>query len=125
MNQTEIINKKILLLEEEQLLKANQFKTEFDIALDKLQPMNILKQVLSSPETKTTVIDTSVGLASGILAKNLITRSSNGKLVGLVGSIVQMGVTKLVVSNPQLLRSIGKMFFRKKVSTNDGNSVQE
>ncbi|MEJ8819032.1 hypothetical protein [Lacibacter sp. H407] len=100
---------------------------EFNQAFQRVQPANIIKNILkeatASAELKDNILNTSVGMAAGYVAKILFAGKTAGPVRKLVGSGLMFGVSNLISNNPDKVRlvgntmiSIGKQLFKKESS---------
>ena len=100
---------------------------EFNQAIDRVQPANIIKNVLkevtASGEIKDNLVNTSVGMATGYFAKMLFAGKTAGPIRKLIGSGLMFGISNIISNNPDKVRlvgntmiSIGKHLFKKERS---------
>ena len=112
----------IQLLEAEKEVKGQQFKEQLLFTYDSFRPINIIKRTLndffSTPDLTEKLSGTTVGVASGILFNKLFVGRSGNIFRKMIGSLIQVGVSKLVSNNPETIKSIGQFiaqqFFHKK-----------
>jgi hypothetical protein len=112
----------IQLLEVEQAVKWQLLKDQFNITLESLKPLNLLRNALkdftSSPNLIDNVLGTVIGLASGYASKKLFLGTSVNLIRKLLGSVLQFGVTKAVAQHPDAIKTLGQFIiqhlFRKK-----------
>lgn len=117
----------ILLLEAEQANKEKQLKEQFFITYESFKPAKLLgstlKEMVSSPYMIDNIIDTSISLATGYIAKKFVVGASGNIIRRLLGTVLQYGVTNLVAKNAESIKSLGqlafKQFFRKKETNTD------
>jgi hypothetical protein len=106
----------IQLLEAEQAVKQQLLKEQFSITYESLKPINILrrtvKEISSSPDLIDNLLGTSMGIASGFITKKLFVGTSDSTIKRLFGSLLQMGVAKLVTSNSEAIRSFIQLIFK-------------
>lgn len=121
----------IQLLEEEQAEKLGQLKEQSLRAVEVLKPFNIIKNAVKDivlmPHLVDNMLDTGVGLATGFLTKKIFIGSSVNLVRKLVGSLVQLGVTRAATQNSDLIKSFGKfvihrIFTRKRLNLKKGGS---
>jgi hypothetical protein len=115
----------IAAMESKQRDEGRLLKDEFNQAFERIQPKNILKNILteatSSPELKDNLINTTVGMATGYATKLLVSGGSAGPIRKLIGSGLMFGVSNLISNNPEKVKlvgntliSIGKHLFTKR-----------
>jgi len=106
----------IQLLEEEQVVKQQMLKEQFYLTYDSFKPTkilsNTLKEMIASPHMVENIIDTSVSLATGFLAKRVIAGASDNILRRIMGSVIQFAVTNLLSRNADEIKSFGKLAFQ-------------
>lgn len=102
----------IIQLEDKQakewpILKAEALKT-----FDGLKPANFIKnsfkEVVASNEIKESLLVSAVGLGAGYASKALIVGNSTHPLKKLLGTLVQLALTKLVTKNPDTVKQVSE-----------------
>lgn len=114
----------IQVLEQEKIAKRELLKAQFRYTYEIFKPVNLFKKTLSevanSPHLVNDIVFTIMGLTTGYFSKKLIIGTSGSLGKKLLGSLLQFGVTKIFVNNPNAFKSlgslIGKLFTRKKKS---------
>jgi hypothetical protein len=110
---TFLLQERILLKEiecsAEKILMQERFKT----VKENMKPINLLKHALSSSALPGNLLDASIGMATGFLAKKLLVRSSHNPMLKLAGAILQISVTSLTVKNSDVIKSIGELILKK------------
>jgi hypothetical protein len=111
----------ILQLEQEQIVQGTLLKSEVFRTYEKFKPVNIFRKTLSEVATSPHLVENLVlgilGLSTGYLSRKLIFSTSDGPVKKIFGSILQFGITKLVTSNPNAIKSLSHFLsqvFRKK-----------
>jgi hypothetical protein len=107
----------IRLLEEEQAIHGQILKEQFYNVIDNIRPVNILKstfhEVASTPDLLGNLLSATVGLTAGYISnKTLVGRSAN-LFRKLFGTILQFGVTTLIVKNPDTVKSLGQSIIHR------------
>lgn len=106
----------IQLLKVEQARKEQLLKEQFYRTFKSLKPVNILKSTLndivSSPNLIDNILGITIGLATGYLTKKIIVGASGNIIRKLFGSIIQVGVTKLVAQHPEAIKSFGQFIYQ-------------
>jgi hypothetical protein len=118
----------IRLLETEQAIQGQLLKEQFCLTIQSLKPVNLLKSkwnnIVSSPHLIENILGIALSIATGYLIKKLVVGTS-GKIVRkLIGSVLQIGVTNLVVQHPEAIKSFSRFIvqhIRFKKSQNSGN----
>ncbi len=111
-------------IKELEAIQANELsliKGDFLHICDSLQPVNLLKNsfksIIASPGLKDNIIDTSIGLAAGLLSKAIIIGTSHNPIKKLLGTVLQAGVTNTTAKHTETIKMLaGKVanLFRKK-----------
>jgi hypothetical protein len=120
-NTTEL-NAAILLLENKQVEEGFLLKEQFKITYDNLKPINFIrntfKELVTAPDFKEDLLNTSISLAAGYFSKKLAIGSTNNPFKQILGSFLQMGVTSIVSKNSDDIRTkfmdIISVIFQKK-----------
>lgn len=96
-------------------------KQQFMRIQDDLRPANLLKNafkdLVASPELKYGVIDVSIGVAAGSLAKKAIIGDSQNSMRELLASAAESFVTKEVTKNGERIRSWGHTLLEKLIGS--------
>jgi hypothetical protein len=107
----------IQLLEDEQAGKGQLLKEQFYITYNSFKPGNLLggtlKEMVSSPYLIENIIDTTISIATGYLAKKIVVGASSNMIRRLLGSVMQLGVTNLVTKHPDTIKRIGQFVFQR------------
>ncbi len=118
----------ILAKEAELELEGRLLKIHFQQAYESLKPLNLIKstikQVISGPELKGSLVDTVMGYASGVVAKKIIIGKAHNPFTKLLGTIIEMAVANKVSKNAGEIKSIGGILLKKLLHQN-GISNQE
>jgi hypothetical protein len=101
----------IRLLENERAYKGQLFKEQLSVVYESLMPINIFKSTLKKIFGKTDMIDnlsgSAFGIVSGLLLKRVFIGTSGNNFRKLIGSFLQMGISKIVSQNSDVIRSVG------------------
>jgi hypothetical protein len=99
----DILDESILLLEKKRNIELFELKEELDGLVDNLKPVNIIKdtikKITSSDEIKEGIGKSVLGVAAGLLVKNLLFRNSISPLKVIGRTLVQTAVSGAVASN--------------------------
>jgi len=112
----------IRLLEEEKAYKGQLLKEQLSVVYESLMPINIIKSTLKKIFGKTDMTDdlsgSAFGIVSGLLLKKVFIGRSGSKFRRLFGSLLQMGISKIISQNSEVIKSIiqsvFQYFFHKK-----------
>lgn len=104
-------------LEEDQAVKGQLLKDQLFKTYDSFKPSKLigssLKEIISSPYMIDNVIDTGISLATGYLSRRIVVGASGNIIRRLLGTILQVGVTKIVAKHSGNIKSIGKLAFQQ------------
>ena len=110
---------KQLILEKESEMELQQIllKAQFRLTFESLKPINIikntLKQVVTSPEIKTSIINSAIGFISGFVAKKLFVGGSNNPLKKMGGSMLGTLVANKTEANAENIKNVGTLLLKK------------
>jgi len=116
------LNAAILLLENKQYEEELLLKEQFKITYESLKPLNFIrstfKELVTAPDFKEDLLNTSISLAVGYFSKKLAVGSTNNPFKQILGNFLQMGVTSIVSKNSDNIRTkfmdIVSILFQKK-----------
>jgi hypothetical protein len=92
--------------------KAEEDKTamhnSFHVIVEKMQPVNLMrsavKQIAGAPDLKRNILGTAIGVGAGLVSKKLFLGKSPGIFKKVLGTALQLGLTKLVATKvPQFV----------------------
>ena len=118
----EELRESILLLEIQQESDGTLLKEQFKITYEQLKPINFikntLKELITEPNIKGDLLNASLGLAAGYLSKKAAIGSTINPFKQILGTLIQMGVTKIVSNNADGIKSaassiINSLFSKK------------
>jgi hypothetical protein len=103
-------------LEVEQTNNWQLLKEQFHFTYQSLKPVNILKNTLnkavSSPKLIENILGLVAGLATGYLSNETIVSTTGNLVRKLIGTILQLGITKIAVQGSDIFRSFGQFLFQ-------------
>ena len=116
------LNAAILLLDDRQYEEELLLKEQFKITYESLKPLNFIrstfKELVTAPDFKEDLLNTSISLAAGYFSKKLAIGSTNNPFKQILGSFLQMGVTSIVSKNSDDIRTkfmdVVSILFQKK-----------
>jgi hypothetical protein len=110
------LRKAIKCLEDEQAYKGQLLKEQLSVVYESLMPINIIKSTLKKIFGKTDMTDdlsgSALGIVSGLLLKKVFIGRSGSKIRKLFGSLLQMGISKLVSQNSEVIKSFIQSVFQ-------------
>ncbi|MGE5944778.1 MAG: hypothetical protein ACM31G_10610 [Flavobacteriales bacterium] len=103
-NQSQVLEAKIIALENKQKIKAEELKSQFDITYHELSPSKLItdlfkgtyNKIKNEPKIKGNILELVISLVGGYLSKKVLVGKSNSVLKGLFGFGVQLLTTKLI-----------------------------
>jgi hypothetical protein len=108
-------------LEHKQIREWLLLKEQFLITYDGLKPLNVLKNTLReagiSIDVKDSLLARTMGLTAGYLSRVLVVGASLSPVKGVIGMLLQAGISGAVSKNPHLVKLLGskiRNFFSKK-----------
>jgi hypothetical protein len=117
---TSELRKAIVMLENEQEARGQLLRQQFRFTYESLKLVNLLKsavhEMASTPSLTADFIRTAAGLAFGQITRKVVAGSSGGILRGLIGSVIQFGISNLVVRFPTGIKWIRQLAGRRKVN---------
>ncbi len=112
-----LLNELILAKEAERKQEGIALKEYFKETYESLKPINILKSTLkkavSSPDLKSKVADTAIGITVGFLTKKLFSGNSNNPLIKLAGTMIGSFVGSKAEDNAEVIKTMGNILVRK------------
>lgn len=122
------LNDAIQLLEIDHAIQGQQLKDHFFLTYESLKPINLLKSTLSEISTSPAIINdligASIGLTGGYLSKKIFIGNSGNLIKKIFGSLLQFGVTNLIASHSDEIRSIAQYVFQKLFKKKADNTVR-
>lgn len=104
-------------LEQQQAIEWPLLKEEFLKNVDNLKPINILKstfkEAVALPDLKTDMINTAIGLTTGIVAKKIIIGKTFNPVSKLLGGLLELFVANKVTKNTGEIKSAGSAILKK------------
>jgi hypothetical protein len=104
----EQLEEKILLLERQKKQAWIQFNEQIQISIEELQPFQQIKNSItnftSSVELKREIIPSLISIAAGMLTNKLVVGKSKNPIQIMAGSIVQFGITQLLIKNKDVIQ---------------------
>lgn len=92
-------------------------REQFKITQDGLRPINIIKKtfknIFSSPDMKTTLVNATLGITSGMVAEKIIVGKSHNPITKIMGLAIKFLVTNKVVKNADDIKIVGSMIMNK------------
>lgn len=113
--------------EKQQKELALLLKQQLNVAYNSIKPVNLIKnsikEIVDAPEIRGHLINSSIGLAAGFMAKQMFVNKNSSPLRKLLGTLVMVGVTNLVSRHADPLGHLTKAFLDS-THTAEDNSHQ-
>ena len=107
----DLLDEAIDLLESKRSLELFQLKEQMNEVLDSLKPINLIKdtfkKVTTSPDLKSGIGKTAIGVASGLLVKNIIFRKTQNPFKLVVRTMLQTAAVGIAANNSDKIKSKG------------------
>lgn len=92
-------------------------REQLKITQDGLTPINLIKKtfknIFSSPDVKTSLINATMGITSGMVAEKIIVGKSHNPITKIMGLAIKFLVTNKVVKNADDIKIVGSMILNK------------
>jgi len=116
-------------LEYKQAREWPLLKAQFLTTYESLKLINVIKntfkEVISAPGLKTNIVNATIGLTTGFVAKIFLIGKTHNPLRKLLGIVVEMAVANKVAKNADGIKSIGSSILKKIVNHHgDSEKVQ-
>jgi hypothetical protein len=115
-------------VEIEHAMQGKRLKEQFFLAYENLKPANILKSTLNeitkSPYVIDNILGATLGLVTGYVSKKIAIAGSEKPFRKLLGSVLQFGITNLVVQHPNLIKLFGQFIMQHLFHKKEMNSVK-
>ncbi|MFT3936673.1 MAG: hypothetical protein QM726_23815 [Chitinophagaceae bacterium] len=113
---------RIAELEVESVKLEEQMKHSAQLVLHDLKPANLIKDAfkstIQSPGLGKNLLGGALGLAAGFLSKKIFVFGSKNIVKKAVGTVVELGVAKVVANNADKVVNKGMQLINKKVNNN-------
>jgi hypothetical protein len=107
----------ILALQAKSLRQEEDIKNTVSAAINSLKPANLIKNTFNStfksPAAGKNLLRGALGLAAGFLSKKLFVMGSSNMVKKALGTIVEVGVAKVVANNADKITSSGIKMINK------------
>jgi len=118
----DLLDEAIVLLEAQRDLELFQLKEQLNEVLESLKPINLIKdtikKVTTSPDLKEGIGTTAIGVASGLLVKNILFRKTHNPLKLIVRTVLQTVAAGIATNNSDKIKSMGQKLFHAIFSKN-------
>jgi hypothetical protein len=120
-NSTDLLRR--IIQEKEAELKAEgaELRTHFYATYESMKPANIIrntiKDLFSTPDLSNDVVNSVIGVATGLVAREVVVGKSKGLLNKFVGMAVEMVVASNVIGNGDEIRAMAKVLLKRVLPT--------
>lgn len=109
----QLISKK----ESEHFAEGKFLKGHFQVAYQSMKPINLIKSafkdMISSPDFKTNVVNAAIGLTAGFVVKKIFIGKSPKVLIKLSGIILELVIANKVSNNADEIKAIAGIVLKK------------
>jgi hypothetical protein len=116
------LNASILLLEEKQAAELQLLKAQFQVTVESLKPLNMVKnslaQIISSPSVKSNIVNSAIGVTTGYLAKLALVGATRNPITKIFGSLLQFVVAGFVSNHSDGIKSTCEYYIRRVLKKN-------
>ena len=111
-NPTESLNASIAMLEQKKTEEFQTLKNQLRATGESLKPANLIKgamrDITGSPQLKSILIKTAIGLAAGFVAKQIVNKTQqHNKKNRMIGNALQYGMAFLASNRNSMLKTAG------------------
>jgi hypothetical protein len=114
---TLLLNRLILARESEREADRKQLIDQFHVASESIKPLNIikntLKQAITSPEIKTGLTNSAMGITVGFAAKKLFVGSSGNPITKLLGLVLEHVIADKTIKNADNIKAVSGFLIKK------------
>ncbi len=100
--EVEELRDKIALLKRQQETDLVLLKAQFHTTYESLKPINLIKntfkEVVATPNIRSTLIKNAIGLATGYLSKKVLVGSSHNPIKKVLGIVLEFVVANVVAN---------------------------
>lgn len=104
------LNAAILAMEKKREEDLKLLKEEFHLVSNNLKPLNLIKNTFKkateSPEVKQNLLNTTLGLSSGLVLKKILVGASAGPAKTIIGTALMLGITNVLSHNPEKVEKV-------------------
>lgn len=104
----------IIALESKQEEDLRLLKEEFHLFSENLKPLNLIKNIFKkateSTEAKQNILNTTLGLSSGLILKKILVTASAGPAKTILGTALMLAITNVLSHNPEIVQQVKNKF---------------
>lgn len=119
----------IQILELRQKSEMALIKEEFEVIIENLKPVNLVKNtlddIIDSKEIQANVFDLSLGAVSGMLAKKIVVGDSDNSALNFTGNLIGNFISQKTIQERKTIHFIGRSILKFLVTNKQKNKVQK
>jgi hypothetical protein len=119
----------IKVLETEQKEKGKLLREQLFLTYESLKPVNLLKNTLKDLFSTSHLMEdfsgTTLGMAIGYLIKKLYIKESQSKFKKIMGSVFQLGISKLIAQKAEYIKAIGQVLIQHLFRKTEHNHMEQ
>lgn len=119
----------IIALEKQHSEEWASLKNEIHGTIENFKPVNLIKGFFKSSDTingvKENIMDASIGLVFGFLAKKIFIGFSHNRFKRILGGLMELGLAAFIKKNPEVIKSIANSIFKKLFTHSNGHDKKE
>jgi hypothetical protein len=119
LDETAALLELICTEEQNQTAQLVLVKEQFHAVSESFKPVNIIRnlidEVAASPEIKTKLVNSAIGLGTGLLTERLVMGNSKNPFKKILGSVLQFAVANVVAKHSDSLKTIGENLLKRLV----------
>lgn len=112
VNLDDFVKAEIYRLKLKQKLELASLKSQLHTTFEQLKPINLLKQTFSevseSPEMKSQLLNSGIGLLTGYLSKKLMIGNTSNPIKNILGTIVEFIIANVVAKYSESILENGE-----------------
>ena len=116
-NQTDALNKAIILLQHKQTQELIALKEQLQLSYETLKPINLIKNILHevalSPDIKNNLVNNIIGLTTGYLSKKVLVGASHNPIKRVFGTVMQFAIANVVSKHSGTVKAVVEMLVHR------------
>lgn len=100
LNQKEVLEERIAFLKNKQQNELSQLKSQYNITLETLRPINLIKSsfqdIVDSPNMKSNLILSAVGFGTNFISKTFLNETSANPVKRTISKVLKFAITNLI-----------------------------
>lgn len=120
INETDALDELIIATEQRRAHELVMLKEQFHIVYESLKPINLIKKAFhdmtASSDIKTSMVNSAIGLGTGILSKKLLVGNTHNPVKRMLGTVVEFAVANVVSKYTGGIAAIGVSLLKRLVT---------